>query len=168
VNTDTFYATAAGLCFALLGFWWVVVQFRHRELTHERSHRRLAFVVSLHYILPGLMSLAALLAADQGILWRLAFASAGAAGMAGALVAARTVRSPVGAIALVSRGEWIALPLYAALTAVALAPSVVGEATGLAPLQVEGLLIVGILLLGLLFSWALFTDPGASEPGAPA
>jgi hypothetical protein len=166
--TDTFYATAAGLCFALLGFWWVVVQFRHRELTHETAHRRLAFVVSLHYILPGLMSLAALLAADQGILWRVTFASAGLAGIAGALVAGRNLRDPVGAIALVSRGEWVAVPLYAILSIVAVAPTVAAELTGLAPLQIEGFVIVAILLLGLLFSWALFTAPGASETGPGA
>ena len=57
----TFYATTSAVSFTLLGFWWVVVQFRHNEMTQDPGRRRLAFVVSLHFILPGLMSLGALL-----------------------------------------------------------------------------------------------------------
>ena len=64
MDTGTFYATTSAVSFTLLGFWWVVVQFRHDEMTQDPGRRRLAFVVSLHFILPGLMSLGALLTAD--------------------------------------------------------------------------------------------------------
>ena len=56
MDTSTFYATTSAVSFTLLGFWWVVVQFRHEQMTQDAGRRRLAFVVSLHFILPGLMS----------------------------------------------------------------------------------------------------------------
>ena len=113
MDTATFYATTSAVSFTLLGFWWVVVQFRHDEMTQDPGRRRLAFVVSLHFILPGLMSLGALLTADAPIVWRLTFGAAGIAGMAAVVVASRGVKEPTGAIATIGRAEWIALPLYA-------------------------------------------------------
>jgi hypothetical protein len=82
MNIDAFYSAASALCFTLLGFWWVVVQFRHAELTHDRGPRRFAFLVSLHFILPGLASLASLLA-GTGTLWRLTFGITGVTGVTG-------------------------------------------------------------------------------------
>jgi hypothetical protein len=159
MSTETFYATASALCFTLLGFWWIVVQFRHREFTRSRGARRMAFVVSLHFILPGLVSLAALLAFDATYLWRIAFGLAGVTGLAAVGIGARSVAEPAGAMVLIRNGEWVTAPLYAALTLVALFPEALRSATGLEPLQVEGLILVAILLLGLVFAWALFTDP---------
>ena len=52
MDTATFYATTSAVSFTLLGFWWVVVQFRHDEMTADPGRRRLAFVVSLHFVLP--------------------------------------------------------------------------------------------------------------------
>jgi hypothetical protein len=64
----------------LLGFWWVVVQFRHDDMTLDRGRRLLAFVVSLHFILPGLMSLGALLTGDAPLIWRLTSGRPGSPG----------------------------------------------------------------------------------------
>ena len=100
MDTATFYATTSAVSFTLLGFWWVVVQFRHEEMTQDPGRRRLAFVVSLHFILPGLMSLGALLTGDAPIVWRLTFGLAGIAGMIAVIVgiargrATPPVRSP--------------------------------------------------------------------------
>ena len=35
MDTGTFYATTSAVSFTLLGFWWVVVQFRHDEMTGD-------------------------------------------------------------------------------------------------------------------------------------
>ena len=35
MDTGTFYATTSAVSFTLLGFWWVVVQFRHDEMTQR-------------------------------------------------------------------------------------------------------------------------------------
>lgn len=159
MDTGTFYATTSAVSFTLLGFWWVVVQFRHDEMTQDRGRRRLAFVVSLHFILPGLMSLGALLTADAPIVWRLTFGSAGVAGMVAVVIASRGVKDPTGAIAAIGRFEWIALPLYAVLTLVAIRPDLIRTTFGLEPLQVEGVIMTFLVFLGIVFAWALFTEP---------
>ena len=130
MDTATFYTTASGLCFTLLGFWWVVVQFRHDELTTDPGRRRLSFVVSLHFILPGIVSLASLLAGDTAILWRVAFGLAGAAGFVAVLIGSRGIVDPVGAIATLRAREWLALPLYLLITIVAIRPSSPGTSSG--------------------------------------
>ena len=164
MDTTAFYATASALSFTLLGFWWVVVQFRHDEMTQDPGRRRLAFVVSLHFILPGLMSLAALLTGDLPILWRLTFGSAGIAGMVAVLVASRGVAEPTGTIAAIGRAEWLALPLYGILTLVAIDPDLIKANFDLVPLQVEGIVMTLLVGLGIMFAWFLFTEP--RQPGA--
>jgi hypothetical protein len=162
MDTGTFYATTSAVSFTLLGFWWVVVQFRHAEMTRDRGRRRLAFVVSLHFILPGLMSLGALLTADAPLVWRLTFGVAGVTGMVAVLFASRGIPDPTGAIATIGRFELVALPLYAIVTLVAIRPDLVRTAVGLEPLQVEGTVMTLLVFLGILFAWALFTDPQAA------
>jgi hypothetical protein len=157
MNTDTFYAAASALCFTLLGFWWVVVQFRHAQLTASPAARRLAFLVSLYFIVPGLVSLASILAAG-GILWRVAFGLGGLAGIAAVVVATRQPGA-TGTIRLLARWSWVAVPFYGLLTLFALVPSLARTALGLEPLQAEGYVLVAILFLGVLFAWLLFTDP---------
>lgn len=159
MDTGTFYATTSAVSFTLLGFWWVVVQFRHEEMTQDPGRRRLAFVVSLHFILPGLMSLGALLTGDAPLVWRLTFGSAGVAGMMAVLVASRGIKDPTGAIAAIGRFEWVALPLYAVLTIVAIRPDLIRTTVGLEPLQVEGVIMTLLVFLGIVFAWALFTEP---------
>ena len=164
MDTGTFYATTSAVSFTLLGFWWVVVQFRHQEMTQDPGRRRLAFVVSLHFILPGLMSLGALLTGDAPIVWRLTFGSAGIAGIIAVLLASRGIADPTGAIAAVGRFEWLALPLYVVLTLVAFRPDLIQPAVGLIALQVEGVIMTLLVFLGIIFAWLLFTEPSGIDP----
>ena len=164
MDTSTFYAAASALCFTLLGFWWVVVQFRHSALTRDVAARRFTFLVSLHFIVPGLVSLASLLA--TGPMWRVAFGLAGLTGLAATLVgmrAAGALRSLLGGM---HRVFWLGIPIYALITAVAIVPDAVRSALGAEPLQVEGLLLLVILLIGILLAWFLFT--GSDAPESPA
>ena len=165
MDTGTFYATTSAVSFTLLGFWWVVVQFRHDEMTDDPGRRRLAFVVSLHFILPGLMSLGALLTADAPLVWRLTFGTAGIAGMVAVVLASRGIAEPTGAIAMIGRFEWLALPLYLLITVVAIAPELVRESTGLLALQVEGVVMTLLVFLGIIFAWVLFTEPNPAANG---
>jgi len=162
MDTGTFYATTSAVSFTLLGFWWVVVQFRHEEMTQDRGRRRLAFVISLHFILPGLMSLGALLTVDAPLVWRLTFGVAGVTGMIAVIVASRGILDPTGAIAAIGRFELVAFPLYAIITLVAIRPDLIRTAVGLEPLQVEGTVMTLLVFLGILFAWALFTEPHAA------
>ena len=155
MDTTPFYAAAAALCFTLLGFWWVIVEFRHELLTRDRLARRFAFVVSLHFLLPGLASLASLLV--TGSMWRVVFALAGVTGLAWSLsVLLNGSHRTVGRAA---RGAWASLPLYAAVCLFAAAPDLARSGLGLEPLQVEGLLLTLVLLVGVLLAWGVFTDP---------
>jgi hypothetical protein len=168
MDTATFYATTSAVSFTLLGFWWVVIEVRHAEMTQDAGRRRLAFVVSLHFILPGLMSLGALLTGDAPLIWRLTVGMAGIAGMVAVVIASRGISEPSGAIAAVGRLEWLALPLYAVLTIVAFRPELIRENFDLQPLQVEGTIMTLLVFLGIVFAWALFTEPhlaGSGEQG---
>jgi hypothetical protein len=163
MDTSTFYAAAAGLFFTLLGFWWVVVQFRHAELTRDAASRRFMFLVSMHFILPGLVSLATLLATRP--IWRVAFGLAGLTGIAAVIAGTRAAGSMAAPLAGLRRTAWLGVPIYAVITAVALAPDVVRSSLGVEPLQVEGLLLLVILLVGILLAWAVFTGPSNSAEG---
>ena len=60
MDTTTFYAAASALCFTLLGFWWVVVQFRHAELTRRlRAALHVPGLAALHRAGAGVAGLAA-------------------------------------------------------------------------------------------------------------
>jgi len=164
LDISTFYATSSGLCFTLLGFWWVVVQFRHAELTRNAASRRFAFLVALHFAIPGLISLASLLA--TGALWRFAFGFAGIAGMAAVLVSMRSTGSMPAPVRSLGRAAWLGLPLYGLVTLIAAVPSLPGTLLGMEGLQAEGFVLVLILLLGILLAWFMFTAPlseGAEE-----
>lgn len=164
MDTATFYATASALSFTLLGFWWVVVEFRHEEMTADPVGRRLAFVVSLHFILPGLMSLVSLLTGDQPLVWRITFGTAGALGMLASVMGARSVpRASTGGS--LGRWLWLGLPLYAIVTMVAIRPDLVRSRLALEPLQVEGLVMSLLVLLGIMFAWVLFTQPRSLDGG---
>ena len=159
MDTSTFYATSSALCFTLLGFWWVVVEFRHAELTRDAAARRFTFLVSLHFIIPGIVSLASLLA--TGALWRVAFGAAGVTGMLAVIAGMRDVASRPGPLRSLGRAAWLGVPLYAVLTLVAIAPDIVRTSLALEPLQAEGLILLVVLLLGILLAWILFTGPMA-------
>ena len=69
-----FYISFSAVCFTLLGLWLIVVQTRHAEWRGSAPHRRRAYGVALHFSLPGLMSLLALVNPDSSALWRTSFA----------------------------------------------------------------------------------------------
>ena len=161
MDTSTFYAAAAGLFFTLLGFWWVVVQFRHAELTRDAASRRFMFLVSMHFILPGIVSLAARLA--TGPMWRVAFGLAGLTGIAAAFAGGKAAASTSGPLAGLRGTALLGIPIYTVITLVALAPDLVRSRFGLEPLQVEGMLLLAILLVGILLAWSVFTAPSSRD-----
>ena len=162
MDVNTFYSVLAGLSFTLLGLWWVACQSRMTWLI-DRVGRGMAYVVSLHFALPGAMSLLSLVAPDIPLLWRITFTTAGLAGLAGSALVAATMRRRSSDAQLVGLLQWVAMPVYAVVTVVALAPDVVaGLGLGLAPLQVEGIALVILVLLGTQSAW-LVTFASASD-----
>jgi len=57
--------------------------------------------------------------------------------------------SQVGIVRLL---QWVAVPLYALVMVVAIMPSLVGS-IGLAPIQVEAILLILLVLLGTQSAW---------------
>ena len=92
---------------------------------------------------------------------------AGVAGMAAVILASRGIKEPTGAIAAIGRWEWLALPLYAILTLVAINPELVRETFELQPLQVEGAVMTLLVLIGIMFAWLRFTDPSTRPEDVP-
>ena len=94
MDTGTFYATTSAVSFTLLGFWWVVVQFRHEEMTATRAvgGSGVRRVAPLHPARPDV----ARRAVDDGcaVVWRLTFGTAGVAGMVAVLLASRGIAGP--------------------------------------------------------------------------
>src|SRR5690242_20930258 len=70
---EVFYQTVAQLSFTLLGLWWLVLQTKYGEWIHHPMRRRMATNITLYFLLPGSMSLLALLATTSRLLWQVAF-----------------------------------------------------------------------------------------------
>lgn len=122
----------------------------------------MAYVVSLHFVLPGAMSLLSLVAPDVPIMWRITFATAGLAGMLGSALVIATVRRRASDAGMVMLLQWVAIPVYAVITVVAIVPTLVTRLS-LAPLQVEGIALVALILLGTQSAWLVTF---ARSPGA--
>lgn len=160
-----FYAAVSGLSFTLLGLWWLVAD-RRRHWFEQPKQRRMAYVVSLHFMLPGTMSVLSLVDPTGTVFWRLVFALAGVAGIVGALLVSSTVRTEFGRRRLGAGMLWIGLPVYTLVTAVAVVPDL-ASLVGLEPRQLEGILIALVLLLGINAAWFLAMEPEAAATTAP-
>jgi hypothetical protein len=148
-----FYEATTAICFALLGFWWVVVQLRHESFTTDRRMRVIGYHVSMSFVLPGVMSLTALLAVDNPILWRSGFAVASVIGVAHTVyvIAQGDNRN---------LGRWITAILYLLIGAIAIRPKLPNDlGFDVSPLAVEGTLVAVFILVGVNVAWSYLTRP---------
>jgi hypothetical protein len=158
-----FYAAFAPVCFTLLGLWLIVVQTRHAEWRWSSLHRRRAYAVSLHFSLPGLMSLMSLVDSASTSLWRVSFAVI-AGGGALVLVA---VRGPAPG-RLGSAAFIVAVVLYALVAVVAIAPgSAHAFGHAVRALRVEAILLSVIVFLGANVAWLLLFENTEVLPPEP-
>ena len=156
---EGFYNSASQLCFTLLGFWWAVVQFRHGEWMKDPSRRRMAYAVSLHFLLPGVMSLLSLVS-QAPFMWRATFGIAGLTGVVATLLIVASMRSEGSRAGLARAGHLLAVPLYLLITLLALASNALGAlGLDLAPLQVEAILISLLVFLGVNIAWLQLAEP---------
>ncbi len=165
---QTFYQTVAQLSFTLLGLWWLVLQTKYTEWIGRPARRRMATVISLYFLLPGGMSLFALLAATDRVIWQVAFAVAGCIGVVAVAVSLRDATSGTAGGGLLRAtlepmARVATLVLYGAIAAGAVLADPVSS-LGVAPLLVEGSLVSTLIVLGLALAWAYFVQPaGASK-----
>ena len=159
METGSFYAAVGSIGFTLLGLWWVVVQSRP-EWRDARARRFLAYVISLHFMLPASMSLLSLVAPDVAWVWRVAFAAAGLLGIVSVLLLLRALREEYDSPAVIRYAQWIVLPAYAAATIFALAPELAANlGLGLTARQVESIVVMVILGFGVQSAWFLLVEP---------
>jgi hypothetical protein len=167
MSSETFYTVTSSVSFLLLGFWWMVVQGKPAWRLHP-ARRRMAYLGSLHYVLPGTMSILSLAAPDANLIWRGAFLLAGAVGVGAVWTIVGTLREEYLAPRLVIAYQWVVAPLYALVAFVAVVPDVVRTAgLALTPLQVESVVLCLILFLGVQTSWFLAMEPQRSDGDGP-
>jgi hypothetical protein len=152
----TFYQALAGTSFTLLGLWFGIVQFAHGGWRIDPRQHRAGLHVALHFFLPGMASLASMLAAGVagGFIWRSTFV---VTGLIGLVEAVSFLRLRLEAVALPSRILRSLDPvLYAAMVVVACVPPGLHALT---PLQLAGMATGGVFLVGLCFMWLAFAEP---------
>ncbi|HEX2102194.1 MAG TPA: hypothetical protein VHF51_00975 [Solirubrobacteraceae bacterium] len=162
-DIGSFYRAVTTASFTLLGLWWVVVQLRYARGDGEADKRRHAYGVALFFLLPGLGSLAASLNGELTALWRVAFGLCAVLGIAEALTYLWTTGArSAGALTLRAFG----VVLYVMMAAVAARPELATDLRlGLAPREVEAILLTLVLLVGAHLAWLGLTEP-AETAGA--
>ncbi len=155
---ESFYQTVTSFCFTLIGLWWGVVQFRHAEWMHDHDHRRMAYLVNLSFLVPGLMSLGAMVGLDTRIIWQAVFIVAGTLGGIAFVVMSLTIKSDIARGWVFQWGRWLVALLYAFVIVIALAPDLTAS-LNLKPLQVEGILLALIVFLGTSLAWEVMAAP---------
>jgi hypothetical protein len=156
-----FYIAFGTVCFTLLGLWLIVVQTRHAEWRGVAAYRRRAYGVALHFSLPGLMSLLALVNPASMTLWRVSFAVVAASGAIVLLLVRGSLPGTVGRVAYAA-----AVVLYALIAVIAAAPGLVTDA-GLPAraLQAEAVLLTLLVFTGVNVAWLLlFEEPRPPTP----
>jgi hypothetical protein len=163
-----FYSTVAGICFTLLGLWWVVVQFKYDAWTANPARRRTSLHVSMYFLVPGIMSLFAILSAQLTELWRIGFAVSAIIGLVESLLLLNASRPTPG-----NRVRWAVIALtalaYLLVAIVAIDPTLVANLPGNPHgIEVEGVLVSILLFIGASFAWAMFVERPEGPPSAPA
>jgi hypothetical protein len=157
-----FYIAFATVCFTLLGLWVVVVQTRHADWRRNPVHRRRAYGVSLHFSMPGLMGLLALVDPASAALWRISFAIVAAGGA----IVLTLVRGP--APTWLGMASYVlAVLIYVLVAVVAIAPTLVAD-VGISapPVRVEAILLSLLMFLGINVAWLLLFDQSGSPANA--
>jgi phosphatidylserine synthase len=154
-----FYGAFGPVALTVFGLWLVVVQTRYDDWSRSVAQRRRAYAVSLHFAIPGLMSLLALVDANDQTLWRIAF---GVAAFFGATILGYLELSPLPTPRTVPwrLQAWLSILMYVAVFVIAVAPDSVKSVA--APLRIEAILLALIVFLGLNVAWALMFE-GAAE-----
>jgi hypothetical protein len=162
VLTD-FYISFSAVCFTLLGLWLVIVQTRHAEWRGSALHRRRAYGVALHFSLPGLMGLLALVNPASSALWRTSFAIVAVGGAVVLIVVRGPAVGKLGLTAYIS-----AIALYSLIAIVAIRPRIVADlGLGATPVRVEGVLLTVLVFVGANVAWLLLFEDAQSAGASP-
>jgi uncharacterized membrane protein len=145
---NAFYGAFSPACFALLGLWLVVVQIRIGDWRDNENSKRMSYVISLNFLLPGLMGVLALVDPLDATFWRASFAVLGIGGAIGSYLVRRV---PTGD-RLGAAAYWTAIALYVVVAALA----AVG---GTDLLRAEAVLLTALIFVNFNIGWLLLFAP---------
>lgn len=154
MNVENFYAILSGICFALSGLWWNVVEGR-KDWLKEPGMRSLAGGVYASFLIPGVMSLGAQIGGENKLVWRSVFVIAALLGMyftTRLLTRMGKLPQP----GFFARSRWLVIALYAVVLVLGLFPELAGF-TGLTTIQVEAFLLCIIIMTGHGLAWEMMT-----------
>jgi hypothetical protein len=162
VDLSAFYAVVSGINFTLLGLWWVAVRERGEIGVDSAFGRRMAYLVSLQFVIPGTVSLLSQVAPDVPGLWRVSFSAAGVAGAAGSVMLSGALGRLPGQRLVAALMAFAAAPLYVVVALVAAIPPLTeGRGLSLSALQIEGILLCLLVFLGVQAAWVVAMAPKA-------
>jgi uncharacterized membrane protein len=145
---DAFYGAFSPACFALLGLWLVVVQIRIGDWRDNENSKRMSYVISLNFLLPGLMGVLALVDSQDAAFWRASFAILGIGGAVGSFLVRRVPTGDrLGAVAY-----WTAIALYVVVAVLA----IIGGVNVLRP---EAVLLTALIFVNFNIGWLLLFAP---------
>lgn len=159
MDLSAFYAVVSGINFTLLGLWWVAVRERAEIGVDTPFGRRMAYLVSLQFVIPGTVSLLSQVAPNVSEVWRTSFALAGVAGSAGSVMLAKAIRGLPRQSLVANLIAFGAVPLYAVAALIAVTPPLSGA---LSSLQVEAILLCVLVFLGVQAAWVVAMAPKAA------
>lgn len=125
-------------------------------------------IITLYFLLPGSMSLLALLATNSHLLWQIAFILAAAIGGVATQFFLRDARKSQWrnpwSLRIIHLVSGVGVALYALVIVVALLPDMF-RTLGTTPLTVAGVAVTLLVIVGVTLAWTYFTEPFASIQG---
>jgi hypothetical protein len=162
MDLSAFYGAFSPACFALLGLWLVAVQVRLPVWEKDPERRRRSYGVALHFALPGLMSMFALIDLQTSVFWRVSF---GIVAVSGVVIMALVRGFPVPPRRDDDTGrrplpgaDRLGLAAYAAAIVLYVLIGVLAVRGGLEALRTEAVLQTLLVFLGFNVAWLLLLD----------
>jgi hypothetical protein len=171
MDLSAFYGAFSPACFALLGLWLVAVQVRLPVWEKDPERRRRSYGVALHFALPGMMSMFALIDVQTPVFWRVSF---GIIGLSGAVVMIAVRGFPVprergqAGAGQLPAADWLGVAAYVAALVLYVLIAVLAVVGGLSALRTEAVLQTLLVFLGFNVAWLLLLDDRTSPDGVPS
>jgi peptidoglycan/LPS O-acetylase OafA/YrhL len=166
---NAFYGAFAPACFVLLGLWVVVVQIRMDDWRGSVFHLKRSYGVALHFALPGVMSLAALIDPSDPDFWRVSFAIVALGGAVVLAMVSGRPAQPDGATAPTALPRLtgsFSLAAYVLAIALYVLVAVLAFAGGTAVLRAEAFLLIALVFLGFNAGWLLLFEESKTAQSA--
>jgi hypothetical protein len=145
---------------------FIVLQTKYQEWSGKRELRRMIVNISLYFLLPGTMSLLAMLAIQATAIWRIAFVVTSVLGAVESAFMVRRLQQRERSYWVTILLRTIELVLFALIAVVGLFPDLFRVAR-LTPLTVAGVLLTLIVVGGIALMWTYLIAPvDASDPSA--